>query len=122
MCWSQNSLPGRCISPDRERAAELLKIVGLADRATHLPSELSGGERQRVAIARALMNSPRLLLCDEPTGNLDQQNSKSVTELLLKLAREQGSILITVTHSQAVAAMFEQQMRMTDGVLEPAAS
>jgi len=108
--------------PDQDRAAELLKLVGLADRATHLPSELSGGERQRVAIARALMNSPRLLLCDEPTGNLDRHNSQSVTELLLKLARELGSILITVTHSEVVAAMFEKQMRMTDGVLESTAS
>jgi len=113
---------GKVHKPDEDRAAELLRTVGLADRATHLPSELSGGERQRVAIARALMNSPRLLLCDEPTGNLDQHNSKSVTELLLKLARELGSILVTVTHSEAVAAMFERQMRMTDGVLESATS
>jgi ABC-type lipoprotein export system ATPase subunit/glycosyltransferase involved in cell wall biosynthesis len=108
---------GRVGDDDANRAAELLRRVGLADRARHLPSELSGGERQRVAIARALMNAPQLLLCDEPTGNLDQKSSHAVTELLLELADQNGAILITVTHSSAVAAMFGRQMRMADGVL-----
>jgi len=108
---------GKVSDADAGRAHELLRLVGLADRARHLPSELSGGERQRVAIARALMNRPQLLLCDEPTGNLDQKNSQAVTQLLLDLAAESRAILITVTHSAAVAAMFGRQMRMTDGVL-----
>ncbi|HEY2585775.1 MAG TPA: ATP-binding cassette domain-containing protein [Tepidisphaeraceae bacterium] len=118
---------GRVGNADADRANELLKMVGLADRARHLPSELSGGERQRVAIARALMNGPRLLLCDEPTGNLDQKNSHAVGELLLRLAAETNAILITVTHSAALAEMFGRRMRMSDGVLvdgdaEPAAA
>jgi lipoprotein-releasing system ATP-binding protein len=108
---------GKVGDGDANRAAELLRQVGLADRARHLPSELSGGERQRVVIARALMNGPQLLLCDEPTGNLDQKSSHAVTQLLLDLAESTGAILITVTHSAAVAAMFARQMRMTDGVL-----
>jgi ABC-type lipoprotein export system ATPase subunit/glycosyltransferase involved in cell wall biosynthesis len=108
---------GRVSDEDASRAAELLGLVGLSARVRHLPSELSGGERQRVAIARALMNAPQLLLCDEPTGNLDQKSSHGVTELLLELAKKTHAILITVTHSAAVAGMFARQMRMTDGVL-----
>ena len=108
---------GRVADADAARANELLKMVGLADRARHLPSELSGGERQRVAIARALMNGPQLLLCDEPTGNLDQKNSHAIGELLLRLAAETNAILITVTHSAALAEMFGRRMRMSDGVL-----
>jgi ABC-type lipoprotein export system ATPase subunit/glycosyltransferase involved in cell wall biosynthesis len=118
---------GRVSRADAARANELLNLVGLADRARHLPSELSGGERQRVAIARALMNRPELLLCDEPTGNLDQNNSHAVGELLIRLASETNAILITVTHSAALAEMFGRRMRMSDGVLtegdaEPATS
>ena len=108
---------GRVSSADATRANDLLGMVGLADRARHLPSELSGGERQRVAIARALMNGPEVLLCDEPTGNLDTKNSHAIGELLLRLAAETNAILITVTHSPSLAAMFGRQMRMTDGVL-----
>jgi lipoprotein-releasing system ATP-binding protein len=108
---------GRVSDADAKRAHELLAMVGLSDRASHLPSELSGGERQRVAIARALMNGPQLLLCDEPTGNLDTKSSHVVGELLLKLAAETHAILITVTHSPTLAEMFGRQMRMTDGVL-----
>jgi ABC-type lipoprotein export system ATPase subunit/glycosyltransferase involved in cell wall biosynthesis len=108
---------GRVTEPDAKRARDLLGMVGLADRTSHLPSELSGGERQRVAIARALMNGPQVLLCDEPTGNLDTKASQAVGELLLKLAAETHAILITVTHSPSLAEMFGRQMRMTDGVL-----
>jgi ABC-type lipoprotein export system ATPase subunit/glycosyltransferase involved in cell wall biosynthesis len=108
---------GRVSSANAARANELLKMVGLADRARHLPSELSGGERQRVAIARALMNGPELLLCDEPTGNLDQKNSQAIGELLLRVASETSAMLITVTHSAALAEMFSRRMRMSDGVL-----
>jgi ABC-type lipoprotein export system ATPase subunit/glycosyltransferase involved in cell wall biosynthesis len=107
----------RVRKPDVDRAMSLLEMVGLADRASHLPSELSGGERQRVAIARALMNGPQLLLCDEPTGNLDAKSSRVVGELLLRLADQTHAILVTVTHSPMLAEMFSRTMRMTDGVL-----
>ena len=113
---------GRVKDSDAVRANELLGMVGLSGRATHLPAELSGGERQRVAIARALMNGPRLLLCDEPTGNLDTKNSQAIGELLLRLAAETHAILIIVTHSPAMAGMFGRQMRMTDGVLSEGAA
>jgi len=108
---------GRVAEGDANRAHELLRMVGLENRARHLPAELSGGERQRVAIARALMNGPQLLLCDEPTGNLDQKTSQSVTQLLLDLAAQTNAVLITVTHSPVVAEMFARQMKMTDGLL-----
>ena len=100
---------------DRRRAVELLGQVGLADRVTHLPAELSGGERQRVAIARALVNSPAVLLCDEPTGNLDSRTADTVADLLLSLTRE--TILIGVTHSEHLAERFGRTMRMRDGEL-----
>jgi len=107
---------GTTTEDDGRRAVELLAEVGLADRATHLPAELSGGERQRVAIARGLMNRPALLLCDEPTGNLDEKTADTIADLLLNLSRD--TILIGVTHSPHLAQRFGQQMRMTDGVLE----
>jgi lipoprotein-releasing system ATP-binding protein len=113
---------GRVSDQDAGHAADLLRLVGLAERTRHLPSELSGGERQRVAIARALMNGPHLLLCDEPTGNLDQKTSNAVAQLLLDLAGQMKAILITVTHSAAVARMFDRQMRMTDGELAEGAA
>lgn len=101
-----------------ERARQLLTDVGLDNRATHLPAELSGGERQRVAIARALMNAPALILCDEPTGNLDTKTGQSIGQLLVSLAEKTNAILIAVTHSPALAEMFPRQMHMSDGVLE----
>jgi lipoprotein-releasing system ATP-binding protein len=103
---------------DSDRAAQLLDQVGLSGRATHLPSELSGGERQRVAIARALINSPQVLLCDEPTGNLDSKTGHAVGELLTNLALSTNAILIVVTHSPALAAMFSRKLGMVDGLLE----
>jgi ABC-type lipoprotein export system ATPase subunit/glycosyltransferase involved in cell wall biosynthesis len=102
---------------DQSRARELLRRVGLEDRQTHLPAQLSGGERQRVAIARALINRPTLLLCDEPTGNLDTKNSAAIGNLLLEIAAETNAILIAVTHSITLAKMFARQGRMEDGVL-----
>lgn len=102
---------------DVERAAGLLERVGLSARRTHFPSELSGGERQRVAVARALMNRPVLLLCDEPTGNLDSKNSRAVGELLRGLAEEGNTMLIVVTHSVELAAAFERRLRVEDGML-----
>src|ERR1019366_9929219 len=90
---------GNVAKADVDRASELLQQVGLEGRATHLPAELSGGERQRVAIARALINSPQLLLCDEPTGNLDTKTGQAIGELLTQLAEKTRAILIVVTHS-----------------------
>jgi lipoprotein-releasing system ATP-binding protein len=100
---------------DHRRAVELLGQVGLAERVTHLPAELSGGERQRVAIARALMNRPALLLCDEPTGNLDAKTADTVADLLLSLSGD--TILVAVTHSAHLADRFGRRMRMTEGAL-----
>ena len=98
-------------------ALDLLGRVGLSHRVTHFPSELSGGERQRVAVARALFMKPRVLLADEPTGNLDRKNAESVMDLLIKLHREENNILIVVTHSPELAAKFPVQKIMQDGVL-----
>lgn len=106
---------GRTSDDDSRRAVELLGQVGLTDRAAHLPAELSGGERQRVAIARALMNKPTLLLCDEPTGNLDARTAKTVGDMLLSISVE--TILIVVTHSTAMADRFERCMTVEAGEL-----
>ena len=108
---------GRVSREHADRANDLLRRVGLENRASHLPSELSGGERQRVAIARAMMNGPSLLLCDEPTGNLDARTAQSVADLLFALAAESQAILIAVTHSTALAARFGRRIRMADGDL-----
>jgi len=94
---------------------ELLGRVGLSARAGHRPSQLSGGERQRVAIARALINKPRMLLCDEPTGNLDSHTGEAVLDLLLKVREETGGALVLVTHDPKVAARARRQVRMVDG-------
>ena len=103
---------------DRQRATDLLARVGLAARRDHLPSQLSGGERQRVAIARALMNSPRLLLADEPTGNLDEHTGDAVIELLLGLCRETGTTLVLVTHNSAHAKKTNRQLFLHEGKLQ----
>lgn len=105
----------RNVAARRSRAADLIAEVGLANRAHHRPGELSGGERQRVAIARSLANDPRLLLADEPTGNLDSRTSAHVLELLMELHRTRGMALILVTHDPAVAERCGRQIRMVDG-------
>jgi len=99
---------------DTERARRLVEQVGLAARIDHRPGELSGGERQRVAIARALVRGPRLLLCDEPTGNLDRVSAEQVASLLLDLHRQQRGILIVVTHSAQLAANFPIRFELVD--------
>lgn len=98
-----------------ERAKSLLDKVGLANRMTHRPSALSGGERQRVAVARSLVRSPALLLADEPTGSLDQTNAEIIGELLLDLQKEDNTILICVTHSSSLAAMFQKHVTLEAG-------
>jgi putative ABC transport system ATP-binding protein len=98
-------------------AAQQLDAVGLAPRAAHLPTQLSGGEQQRVAIARALARSPRVVLADEPTGNLDTSNGKMVIELLSSLHRELGITLVMVTHDQWVAERADRVLRLDDGRL-----
>ena len=99
----------------RDRAAELLRGVGLEHRLAHRPAELSGGERQRVAVARALVNRPSLLLCDEPTGSLDARTAEAVSDLLLELHRHEGAMLIVVTHSPDLARRFERRYALEDG-------
>ena len=105
---------------ERTRAAELLKRVGLTDRAHHLPAQLSGGERQRVAVARALMNQPKLILADEPTGNLDEKTGDAVIDLLLGLCAETGTALVLVTHNAAHAAKTARQLFLHNGVFSHA--
>ena len=101
------------------RATELLKQVGLAERLDHRPAQLSGGEKQRVALARALIMNPQLLLCDEPTGNLDQKSADVVADLLLETHRNAETILIVVTHSKELAARFPQRFELRNQRLEP---
>ncbi|MBU4373776.1 MAG: ABC transporter ATP-binding protein [Euryarchaeota archaeon] len=101
-----------------ERARELLELVGLGDRLNHLPSELSGGQQQRVTIARSLANSPKILLADEPTGNLDTKSSKEVLELFRKLNLENGQTILMVTHSQEIGAMADRIIHFRDGMIE----
>jgi putative ABC transport system ATP-binding protein len=102
--------------PDEQEALEALKRVGLAHRATHLPSQLSGGEQQRVCIARALINYPALILADEPTGNLDEDNEKLVVELFRELHRE-GHTIVMVTHDPEVGELAQRRVRLEHGRL-----
>ncbi len=103
----------------RSRAGQLLKSLGLAERRNHRPGKLSGGEQQRVAIARALANVPRLLLADEPTGNLDPTTAAGVFSVLLQLARGAGLAALVATHNPSLAASLDRTVRLEDGQLMP---
>ncbi|MDR2849768.1 MAG: ABC transporter ATP-binding protein [Verrucomicrobiota bacterium] len=108
--------------PDPGALAHVLESVGLADRATHLPKELSGGQMQRVAVGRALITHPRVLIADEPTGNLDRQTGDTVFELFLKAVHEDGVALVLTTHNLALAARCDRTLTLEDGkVVVPAA-
>lgn len=118
-------LPGRFSRGDdrsmRRRAGELLDRVGLAQKSGHLPSALSGGERQRVALARALVSSPRIVLADEPTGALDEENARAVIELLRTLCREEGITAVVASHERAVWEAADRHLRLQAGTMEAAA-
>jgi lipoprotein-releasing system ATP-binding protein len=101
----------------RKRAEALLEDLGLGDQAAKLPSQLSGGQRQRVAIARALANRPRVILADEPTGNLDTKSAQTVFDIFARLARETGTTVITVTHDEGLAAQTSRRVNLVDGRL-----
>jgi len=121
--WENVELPqseaGASRAERRQRTRELLKYVGLADRAGHLPSQLSGGEMQRVAVARALANRPRLLLADEPTGELDEATGRQIAELLGRVHAD-GTAIVVVTHDPALARRASRQLAMRSGsIVQP---
>ena len=109
--------PASRVKRDSDRARKILRHVGLEKRTAHLPSQLSGGEQQRVAIARALMNHPKLLLCDEPTGNLDSKTGMEIIRLLVKLHREEEMTLLVVTHEPSVREVAGRVLTLKDGQL-----
>ena len=100
------------------KASELLSRVGMAERSDHLATQLSGGEKQRVAIARSLLNNPSVILCDEPTGNLDQENSNNILGLLKSLAYEHSKCIVIVTHDKEIAKESNKTITVNDGVFE----
>ncbi len=121
---AENVLLASRLYPDRKvpdalkRANRLLDLLGLGSRADHHPSELSGGEMQRVAIARALMMNPSILLCDEPTGNLDSVNGENIIQTLTRFAREDKKTVLIVTHDDRISRVADRVLRMKDGLFE----
>ena len=98
-----------------QKGMELLELLGLKDRSEHKPDELSGGEQQRVAVARALINSPSILLADEPSGNLDSKNADELHQLFLKLNKEQGQTIVVITHNDVLADLADRKLEIKDG-------
>ena len=109
--------PALSMKAMRERATELLNLVGLSDRMDHTPAQLSGGQQQRVAVARSLINNPGILLADEPTGNLDSTTSKEVLHMFKDLNRQKGITVILVTHDPKIAAFTDRAINMEDGLI-----
>lgn len=103
--------------PKASDVEEILELLGLADRRNHLPSQLSGGQQQRAAIGRALITKPKLILADEPTGNLDSKNSQDVIDLLTKASRHYQQTILMITHNNSLTPMVDRVLRVTDGVL-----
>jgi lipoprotein-releasing system ATP-binding protein len=118
----ENALSPTLVAPPgtdyEERARRLLGKVGLSERSEHRPAELSGGEKQRIAVARALMREPTLLLCDEPTGNLDRQAADTVSSLLLELDELENRIVVVVTHNAELAGRFPIRLELEEGKLK----
>ena len=112
---------GQSIRQIRDQAATALEEVGLGDRMTHVPSALSGGEQQRVGLARAMVTSPKLMLADEPTGNLDQDTGAMVIDLMFNLARQKGAAVLLITHDRSLAAKADRMLTMNHGQLTEAA-
>ena len=104
-------------TPKADDIEEILELLGLTDRRNHLPSQLSGGQQQRVAIGRALITKPKLILADEPTGNLDSKNSQDVIDLLTKASRHYQQTILMITHNNSLTSMVDRVLRVTDGVL-----
>ena len=102
----------------KERATELLQFMGLTDRANHKPNELSGGEKQRIAVARALVNSPAVILADEPSGSLDTKNKEELHQLFFDLRDQFGQTFVIVTHDETLASITDRTIHMRDGLLE----
>ena len=108
-------ISGKSIKSVETKAKELLEEVGLKERLDHKPSEISGGEAQRVAIARALINSPKVILADEPTGNLDTHNSEEIVKIIFELRKKYKQTFVIVTHNESFAAMTDRTLKMVDG-------
>ena len=114
-------IAGKSHGEAKRRAMELLEFMKLTDRASHKPNELSGGEKQRVAVARALVNSPAVILADEPSGSLDSHNKAELHQLFFDLRDQFGQTFVIVTHDESLAAITDRTIHMCDGLLEPAA-
>mgnify|MGYP002527351460 CR=1 FL=1 len=110
-------IAGKSKKEAEKKATEILTMLGMQERLSHKPNELSGGEQQRVAVARALINSPAIILADEPSGNLDSKNAKDLHQLLLKLNRETGQTIVIVTHNIELANMADRKLEIVDGKL-----